>query len=285
MARYHLRMRFLAPARAAIAGDIFDQPVFAGLLAYRDLLAGGDWPSIAALNARLLPLAHRTTGKPLAFVAQPTLAGDTGHYELRIFEHGLVATRSDNWHDLLNALVWKQFPAIKSALNMRQVENIRQAGTHQRTREQDALTQFDEAGVVLVVRDRGLLALWDAHDWTGLFLQQRAAWHDGRITLAVFGHALMEHALCPQILLAAKALVFLDDGPTASADAIDQCTATAIAEQVCLRDPQQLRPLPLSGLPGWHRGPQDAAFYRDMPCFRPLRAGRTYPRPLLLRDR
>jgi hypothetical protein len=234
---------------------------------------------VATLNERLLPLAHVKTGKPLSFVAQESLATDQTHYESRIFQNGEIATRSDNWHDLLNALIWKSFPAIKSALNWLQVEDIGRVGIRQRTREQDAMTQFDEAGAVVVLRDRSLLALWDAHDWQGLFLRERDAWRDGRIALSIFGHAVLEHALHPQILLVAKALVFVDEAGNFDGDGIDARTADAIAARRCLGDPQQLRPLPLSGIAGWRRELQDEAFYRTTACFRPLRPGRLYPAP------
>lgn len=235
------------------------------------------------LNERLLPLVHQSTGKSLSFVAQESLAADPTHYETRIFQRGEIATRSDNWHDLLNALIWKKFPAIKSALNTLQAESVARVGSQRRTREQDALTQFDEAGAVLVLRDRALLALWDAHDWPGLFLRQREAWRDGRISLAIFGHAVLEHALLPDILLVAKTLVFVADeaDPANDTDAdIDVRTAEAIAGHRYLHDPQQLRPLPLSGIAGWHRSAQDGGFYRDTPCFRPLRPGRLYAAPM-----
>jgi hypothetical protein len=272
-------MRFLAPGRDAVDADIFEQPVFSGVAEYRDLLAGPAWPDVAALNRRLQPLQHHVTGRHLSLVAQETLAEPT-HYESRIYQRGEIATRSDNWHDLLNALIWKSFPAIKSALNTRQAQTVARIGARRRTREQDALTQFDEAGAVLVLRDRQSLASWDAHDWPGLFLRQRDAWRDGRITLAIFGHALLEHALHPEILLVAKALVFVADDARVDAAAIDALAAAAILEHEYLSDPQRLRPLPLSGIPGWHRCAQDDRFYADTACFRPLRSGREYPEPL-----
>ena len=64
----------------------------------------------------------------------------------------------------------------------------------------------------------------------------------------------------------------------------DHCiaeVAAAIREGRALTDPLQLRPLPLAGIPGWHEG-QDADFYANCGYFRPLRAGRAYPPPLLL---
>lgn len=273
-------MRFLAPDRAAVTADRFDHPVFAGIAEFRDLLAGRDWPAVATLNDRLQPIVHRVTGQPVSFAAQETLANDPMHYEARIFQRGEIATRADNWHDLLNALIWKKFPAIKSALNARQVENIAHVGERRRTREQDALTQFDEAGAVVVVRDRALLALWDAHDWSGLFLRQQNAWRDGRISLAIFGHAVLEHALHPDILLVAKALVLTSMQTDIIDDDVDTLAAEAIGDRKYLSDPQRLRPLPLSGIPGWHRAAQDDAFYAETACFRPLRPGRSYPEPV-----
>ena len=126
-----------------------------------------------------------------------------------------------------------------------------------------------------------LLALWDAHDWHGLFWRENAAWRDGRIEAIVFGHALLEHALKPRQLLVGKAIVVAvparDSAPgVGSADAI-----AAVSERIrggsALNDPQELRPLPLSGIPGWHAECDDEAFYRRAPCFRPVRADRRYP--------
>jgi hypothetical protein len=237
-------------------------------------LRGERWPS----DYDCAGLLHATTGQALCFVDQASVADDGCHYEQRIFEHGQVATRTGNWHDLFNALVWRRFPRIKSALNQRQVEDLRRVGPRQRTPAQQAMTHFDEAGAVLCLRDASLLLLWDAHDWEGLFLRERAAWSDGRIACSVVGHALLEHALSPEMFLVAKALVFLD----ASDDDFDADlrAARAILADRCLNDPQALRPLPLSGIPGWHQPCQDAAFYRSAPCFRPLRAGRLYPPPM-----
>lgn len=272
-------MRFVAPERAALNSRLFEQPIFAGLGRFRDLLQGPSWPGMLELNSRIQPLQHRVTGRPLALLAQETI-DDQENYERRIFQRGLIATRSGNWHDLLNALVWNQFPAIKSALNAGQVEDMARIGLQQRTRRQCAFTQFDEAGAIVVLRQAHLLALWDRHDWDGLFRLNRDAWEDGSITLQVFGHALFEHALNPDMLLVSKTLVIVDEDNSLGEDAIDGRIAAAITARHCLGDPQQLRPLPLSGIPGWHHLTQDAGFYRDQPCFRPVRTGRIYPGPL-----
>lgn len=182
-------MRFLAPARTAVAAATFDRPVFSPLAPWRGLLDGADWPGIDDLDARLSPLRHATTGRELHLVDQAGCALDGQHYETRIHAQGRIATRTDNWHDLFNALAWKRLPAVKSALNARQVADIARYGARQRTRGQDAMTQFDEAGAIVVLRDTALLASWDAHDWQELFLGQRQAWLDGTITLVIVGRA------------------------------------------------------------------------------------------------
>jgi hypothetical protein len=55
--------------------------------------------------------------------------------------------------------------------------------------------------------------------------------------------------------------------------------AEAIREGKLLNDPQELRPLPLSGIPGWCEENASEDFYRTAACFRPVRPGRRYPVP------
>lgn len=262
-------MRFVAPAREAIDPSVFMRPPLSQWSEYDDLLRG-PWPNIAALNSLVRDAEPR-------FIAQtPELLADGLHYEQRIFARGQIATRERNWHDLLNALVWLRFPQLKQALNTRQVAEIGKVGPKQRTRAQCALTHFDEGGIVVLLRDPALLAAWDAHDWPGLFWRERSAWSDGRLEAVVFGHALLEHALCPHQLLVGKALVVI--AQSGNVEDVTAHVAAAIRAGDLLNDPLELRPLPLSGIPGWHANNLEEAFYRDAPCFRPARAGRSYPR-------
>ena len=261
-------MRFSAPVRAEVDPAVFANPPLSLWREYDAFLRGHEWPDLAALNAHAH--SHR-------FVVQtPGLLRDGLHYERRIAERGQIATRERNWHDLLNALVWLRFPQIKAALNARQVEEIDKAGPKRRTRAQCALTHFDEGGAIVLLQDPHLLSLWDAHDWHALFWHERAAWRDGRIEVLVFGHALLEHGLRPEQLLVGKTLVVAMPQPGAVDGAI-HAVADAIRLGELLNDPQELRPLPLSGIPGWHGQNTGESFYRDAPCFRPLRAGRRYP--------
>jgi len=265
-------MRFVAPARAAVEPAVFERQPLAAWDEFATLLHGPTWPAFAQLAALCEKVQIAAKATLPHFVEQtPQLLRDGLHYEQRIAERGQVATRTQNWHDLLNALIWLRYPQIKSALNARQVAEIAVAGTKQRTRAQCALTHFDEAGVIVQVGDPALLALWNAHDWHGLFWRERTAWHDGRIRIDVFGHALLEHALRPGQLLVGKALAL---APCAEMPA---CLARAIRAREVLNDPQELRPLPLSGIPGWHTDNIHEKFYREAACFRPLRSGRSYP--------
>lgn len=260
--------RFVPPPRAAVDPQVFAHPVFAGLRDVRDLLEGPEWPSIAALEARLtLPGKHLVE-------QDAALLADGLHYEARIAQ-GLIATRADNWHDLFNALVWARYPQLKQALNVQQCRHIEAMPPGQRNRAQAALTQFDETGVIVRVRDDSFMRAWDGHDWHALF--EPAHWLSGDIAIAaVFGHALMEQALLSERRLVGKCVVVRDEVDDACVDAV----TAAIAEGRAVTDPLQLRPLPLAGIPGWH-GVQDSAFYRNADYFRPLRAGRQYPLPLV----
>jgi hypothetical protein len=272
------RQRFLAPARGQVEPRCWASPLYAAHAAHADWLRGPAWPDLAELTAALGGAIHPHSGQPLRFVAQDRdLLADGLHYERRILERGRIATREGNWHDLFNALVWLAHPGIKAAINLRQVQDLCSAGAQARTRSQCALTHFDEAGAVVLLRDPVLLACWDTHDWPGLFHAQAMAWRDGRAEVAVIGHALLEQGLAPHALHTAKCVVVLDD----RIDLPEACrrVAAALAGGALLQDPQQLRPLPLSGIPGWHPQ-QDEAFYRSAACFRPLRPGRCYPPPL-----
>ncbi len=261
------RTRFIAPAREALAPGVFDHPIFAAYARHRDLLDTPDWPTLEALNARLAE-------PDLRFVPQDeALLRDGRHYEARIREHGRIATRERNWHDLFNALVWIEHAPLKRALNARQAADIARLGPRTRSRAQCALTHFDEAGAVVWLHDARLLDAWNAHDWRGWF-GQRDAFAHGRIRIHVFGHALLEHALHAGRLPTAKCLVLCGG----DAERWQAPLARAIDAGRLLNDPQELRPLPLAGIPGWSQGQHAPGFF-DADAFRPLRPGRRYPAP------
>jgi len=274
-------MRFRAPARADVAASTFDHPIYADVQPWREWLTAPSWPPIAEMDAMLASTYHAISGRRLGVVAQtPALLADGLHYESRILERAAIATREGCWHDVLNALIWLAHGPIKSVLNARQVADIERVGSRTRTRDQCALTHFDEAGIVLVLRDPTRLEAWDRHDWVGVFHDLQAA----DFAVAVIGHALLEHALKPGQLLVGKALAVTHPMPSMGmADAL-ATIANAIGEQRLLLDPQELRPLPLVGLPGWHPQAREIEFLRSAPCFAPKREQRRYPSALAVSE-
>jgi Protein of unknown function (DUF3025) len=267
-------MRFRAPNRDQVDPETFSHPAFSGFAHCLTLLCGRAWPRIEDLNTLFGPRTHLVSGVPLQFVEQtPAVLADEQHYEERIFKSGLIATRRESWHDLFNALMWLERFELKCAVNASYVREIAKRSAQPRTRAQCALTHFDEGGAIVTLADPELLARWDAHDWHGLFFKERTRW-DRATTVQLFGHAMLEQRLAPSTLSVAKCLVVAPTGNTVTA--LMQAVATEINAQRLLRDPQELRPLPLAVLTNWDSRNADAAFYNE-PCFRPVRAGRRYP--------
>jgi hypothetical protein len=267
--------RFHAPARESVSPARFAHPAFAMLPAHANLLRGA-WPAPTALTPHLPRQRHLYADVDVEFVEQDAaLLADGLDYETRIARCGRIATRAGNWHDLFNALVWMTRFELKCALNVAYVRELAVAPPRMRTRAQCALTHFDEAGALVVLRAPGLLDAWDAHDWEALFADRRAQWGCGA-ELVLFGHALLEFLLVPEATPVAKCLVVAGAGTAAAAAAT---IATDIVAGRVLRDPQELRPLPLAGLPGWHEADGSREFLRSAPCFRPRREGRIYPPP------
>jgi hypothetical protein len=263
----------------ARAADWFEHPMFAGIRASRGLFFANE---IDALD-------HAADACGIRFAEQtPALLADGLHYEARIAASGVVATRP-GMHDRFNALVWIGHASLKRAMNARQVADIARVGPKQRTRGQCALTHFDEAGAIVWIDGDDLLDAWNAHDWHALFATHRDAW-GSRIALTVIGHALYEYALEHGELPVAKALavrVERDEIERRSECALvtdwpefERRIADAIASGRLLADPQELRPLPFAGIPGWHAQSGTREFFATMPCFRPVRAGRRYPEPV-----
>lgn len=260
-------------------------PIFAGLAPFEEYFStpAERWNEL---------LASWGDGHGLRFVAQtPELLADGLHFEERIARLGLIASRANDTHDAFNALMWLKHEALKRAMNSRQVADIARVGPKQRTRGQCALTHFDEAGVIVWLSDVEIANAWDAHDWRALFAAHRDAWGT-RIAVTVIGHALFDFALHRRELPVAKALavqVHRDEIAERSRGALitswpeaEASIARAIEAGRWLADPQELRPLPLAGIPDWHEGAPSDAFFENAPCFRPLRPGRRYPAPRLL---
>jgi hypothetical protein len=243
---------------------------------YRDRLLQLDstaFPSAAELNRILPPGLHGKRGQPIRFVPAGELPDV--EYEKHIFCTGEVSTRENNWHDLFNALVWSRLPRLKVAMNAVHFEESGSGGQGSRGMKRDALTLFDESGVIVISANKNLLGALARKDWKSAFVESASVWKD-EIKIIVVGHALLEKFLRPYKSLTAHALLLrMDDSPVESQHkrqlpVIDQLLAERILEGSILESPACLSPLPLMGIPGWWPGgAQDSEFYDDRQVFRP----------------
>lgn len=234
-------------------------------------------PELAALHLLSAGRDLRTaSGQRLSFVPPPL---DGMAYEARIWAHGEVATRPGNWHDFFNALVWLSFPLSKAALNARHAAALA-VPANSRGGARDAMTHFDECGVVVVSSDPSLLALLRGFEWKAVFWERRADLHRA-LRCFVFGHATYEQLLQPFRGLTAKAVLYevSEDwlrcwSLSAQVADIDQRLAGELAAGLHAQ-PRAFQPLPLLGLPGVTPASEDASYYDDCWQFRPGRAGRS----------
>ena len=246
-------------------------------------LRGPYWPSCDELN-RVIALRHRTVtnaaGRPLRFVGQQ-LRHKTfeDKYEPRIFLRGEVQVRSCNWHDLFNALVWLTFPAAKAALNerhYRELERRRAGGAQDRGPAQDALTLFDEGGVIVAASDPALAALLTGFEWKQLFWHRRTEVLQ-RMRFYLFGHALYEKALAPFTGVTGRGVIFeVEDAffelpPATQLTALDARLAAHIGNAARLVTTRELAPVPILGVPGWCEDNARERYYDNPDYFRPAR--------------
>lgn len=260
-------------------------PLFEPLLSIGNALAeNADWPELCDLQ-RVVDVNRKQLvnqdGKPIRFVPQGDKAQQfEDEYEPRIYLTGEVQTRTGNWHDLFNALVWLAFPRTKAMINARHYAEILQERAVEdgksRGKVRDRLTQYDESGVVILCADAELAQLLADHQWKRLFWDQRE-----RVACAmrflVFGHSLYEKALRPYPGITGKALVLEVTAqdlrqPLREVVALaDKLLAEVVGEVDRFSAETRLQPLPLMGVPGWAPENADSACYEDIRYFRPKR--------------
>ncbi|BBP05462.1 hypothetical protein TPL01_03790 [Sulfuriferula plumbiphila] len=211
------------------------------------------------------------SGLPVHFVSGPATDPALA-YEINIHNSGAVATRSDNWHDFFNALVWLGWPHTKAALN---ALHIRAGVTAVRSRLRDTLTLLDESGVVVACAEP---ALWDnltRADWHTLFVLQRAKVR-AAMRFYLIGHALHEKALAPYPSMTGKCVQITVTEDFFALDTMQQRTQldAMLAQQLLAAPPQtpaQFPPLPLLGIPGVTPASEHPDFYANTRIFRPPR--------------
>lgn len=241
------------------------------MLARLDL---SSFPSRAQLQ-RLLDEAQvvNANGACIKLVAVASPHDERGGYEQRVYESGEVEQREHSVHDFFNAMIWATLPHAKAALNRRHVAAKANESPGRRGPMRDALTAFDEDGLVVVASDPALLELLHDFQWKTLFWTRRAEVRR-YMRWFVFGHAQCEKLLMPYVGVTAKALTFdvsesfLSSPIAAQLEHVDAQLALAVSDNGRLRTPRDLAPVPVLGIPGWWGANGDETFYDDTSYFR-----------------
>ncbi|HUI99802.1 MAG TPA: DUF3025 domain-containing protein [Usitatibacter sp.] len=261
------------------AAERLRSPIFAPLHTALARLPADRWPAHSDLceAARGLEAAN---GRPMRFVPpRGALEAGDRSYELRIDATGEIETRERNWHDLFNALAWIAFPRAKAAINAQHAAILRQGGEEEarhRGPERDALTLFDEGGVIVASSSPALLRRIVEHEWKELFWNRRAEL-EGSVRFLAFGHALCEKLLEPYVGITAKTVfvpvdeLFFMLPAEAQAGRADALAAAHFADRARWRSPRSMAPLPVLGIPGWDERAESGSFYDDAQYFRPRR--------------
>jgi hypothetical protein len=219
-------------------------------------------------------------GHSLRFVPQQSgkLAFES-QYEPRCYLTGEVQTRENNWHDLLNALVWLTFPKAKAAINARHYLALQQAHeptSSQRGAVRDTNTLMDESGVIVACANPELAQLLRDFHWCELFWQRRAEVRQ-QMGFYLFGHGLYEKAIQPYIGITGQGIIvdvaaeFFTWSHAAQLAHLDEKLATFWTNDKNCRTTRELNPVPLLGVPGWCAENNDASFYENTAYFRPGR--------------
>jgi len=225
------------------------------------------WPTLEDYQR-----AFKTRGLDITPVPQSEhIRGFEEQYEPRVFLRGELQTRTENWHDFFNAMIWLGYPNTKKVLNKLHYSQASQRpmGSN-RSRLENRITLFDECGALLISDRPQLLEQVRQHQWQPLFIEHREEL-EAHLRCIIFGHAIYEKALNPYIGLCCQCLLvdsgqLLEQVNNQQYAAVDKYLADFWAQQQPQSDIPYF-PLPLLGLPGyWPR--QDPAFYANKRYFR-----------------
>lgn len=209
---------------------------------------------------------------------------------------GGIPTR-DEFHDWFNGLVWLAYPGAKAAINRLHVSESLNQNFNRRSPLRDALTLWDESGMVLLTSDPSLEPALCEHDWLHVFVRLRSEWGVSIFPFC-FGHGLLDAMRKPHKGLCAKVKVIQVDqamidqvmgpgaanpltanpltanpftanlfagNPSAVSSTLDDVFLSIVRQ---LRSPRDLRPLPVMGVPGWFEENRVPGFYDDEAVFR-----------------
>lgn len=237
-----------------------------------------NWPTIVEYNNFLLAIGKKIIsggGQSISFVEQLHKSDlFEEQYEPRIFLKGEVLTRPNRWHDFFNMLIWLSFPRIKSSINSLQYHamSARNNSGKQRTALENALTLFDENGIIIVSSDEQLLQLIKDFRWKDLFWIHRQKVTEN-LRCYIFGHSLHEKFLQPYIGMTGHAILlheekdFFDRDLKFQLEKLDNYLADALQNY----STKNLHPFPVLGMPNWHSDNVAENFYENKNYFREAR--------------
>lgn len=241
-------------------------------------------PNVSALQALLSPSVVNAQGKTIQFAPPSSLP--EGNYEEQIFKTGRVSTRTNNWHDFFNALVWARFPALKAAMNSMHFQEIQKQSGTVRGKLRDALTLWDECGVIVASTSDQVIHSLAQRNWRSSFQDSSHLWQD-HVRVFICGHALLEKFLNPYKSITAHTVFVKVANDSLQNDRatlrmnLDKSLALKLGQGELIKTTADLSPLPLAGIPGWWKEcAQNEQFYADTSVFRvPLES--VNPRPVL----
>ncbi|MGZ5660123.1 MAG: DUF3025 domain-containing protein [Usitatibacter sp.] len=260
----------------AAARERMRTPLYAPLASAFDRLSAERWPTHDELTV-LASHAVTARGSAIRFVMpRGNDARERRYYELRIAESGEIETRPGNWHDLFNALAWIAYPRAQAAIHAQHAAILEERGEEEakrRSPERDALTLFDEGGVVVASGSPELSRLIADFEWKELFWRRRGEL-EARMRFFAFGHALHEQALAPYHGMVAKTVSVEADGALlalpleAQVARVDELLAAHFSDRTRFSSPRAMPPLPVLGIPRWHPDTALESFYDDAKHFR-----------------
>ena len=178
-----------------------------------------------------------------------------------------------------------RFPLIKTAMNCLHYQAGAKLNRGSRGQLRDALTLFDECGVIVFSDRPELLKALAERRWSPAFLSDDFS---ASVLLSICGHAMLEKYLSPYKAMTAKALLvqvnsdFMELPRQEMLNHLDREISKQMLSGQTLTRPSILSPLPLAGVPGWwpHGDQGTRMFYDDQQVFRPA-SEKLIPAPVI----
>jgi len=199
-----------------------------------------------------------------------------GGFDRALYCTSFIPTRLGSFHDLLGALMWLHFPALKTSIHRLQLASAGAA----RGPSENAATHLDESGVLVLSTESTIFEALSALEWPEVFWERRAELRQTTRFL-VFGHGLLDALRDPHPRLMGKALfarISAEQLALADCDLrvfLDRALAALLPG--FLSEPARLEPLPVLGVPDWSPH-QSRAYYEDERYFRRARLRPRVPR-------